>query len=142
MTFATADLPPSHGVCPPWADLIGVPFEKKARGPKSFDCFGLVAEMRRRAGLVTPDYIHPADLQVIADAMEAAEPMWTRCKPGKGALIAIRLPLVGGGRVTHVAFQVSPHDFIHTWEGTRSVVKERLSDWTHRIAGFYRYDPQ
>jgi hypothetical protein len=37
-------------------DLIGKPHERGARGPDSFDCWGLCVEVYRRAGITLPDY--------------------------------------------------------------------------------------
>ena len=39
-------------------DLIGKPYAPGARGPDAFDCWGVCAEVYRRAGLVLPDYTH------------------------------------------------------------------------------------
>lgn len=35
--------------------VLGAAFEWGARGPKSFDCWGLVVNVRKRLGLKTPD---------------------------------------------------------------------------------------
>lgn len=35
--------------------LLGTPFRWNARGPDAYDCWGLVMEVRRAAGLVVPD---------------------------------------------------------------------------------------
>jgi NlpC/P60 family len=37
-------------------DLIGKPYVHGARGPDAFDCWGLCAEVYRRAGITLPDY--------------------------------------------------------------------------------------
>jgi len=37
-------------------DLIGKPYARSARGPDAFDCWGLCAEVYRRAGFTLPDY--------------------------------------------------------------------------------------
>lgn len=42
-------------------DLIGKPYKNNARGPNAFDCWGLVLEVMRRAGVYIPDIEVPAD---------------------------------------------------------------------------------
>jgi hypothetical protein len=37
-------------------DLIGKPYAHGARGPDAFDCWGLCAEVYRRAGIELPDW--------------------------------------------------------------------------------------
>jgi len=45
-------------------DLPGRPYLYGARGPASFDCWGLVLEVRRRLGLVLPPDFAFAALEV------------------------------------------------------------------------------
>ena len=37
-------------------DLIGCPYELGARGPERYDCWGLVIEIYRRAGVMLPQF--------------------------------------------------------------------------------------
>ena len=43
------------------SDLLGKPFAWGGRGPDAYDCWGLVVEVARRAGITLPDMNHPAD---------------------------------------------------------------------------------
>ena len=43
-----------------YADLLSANFEYGGRGPKSFDCYGLVQEMYRRKGIETPNFDSPS----------------------------------------------------------------------------------
>lgn len=126
---------PAPNVEPAYADLIGKPFKLTGRGPDSFDCYGLVMELGRRAGWQLPDHQSPEVLRQVASVFAGCLPIWKPCEPGPGAVACIRML----GFITHVAW-VLPHGrLIHVWEKSGGVCVERISTWERRIAGFYRY---
>lgn len=143
MACATADLAPAPGLAPRYADLIGKPFEWKARGPDKFDCYGLVEELSRRIGQKVPDYLSPTVHEEIAGLIDHSVPFWIPCEAGPGAIATIRLKYVIDGRVVSMVSHVGmvlPHDrLIHAWQQSGGVCVERLDAWMHRIAGFYRF---
>lgn len=118
-----------------WADLIGKPFRYGGRGPDAFDCYGLVAEMRRRSGLAVPDYISPRNDEEIAALIATNVPLWVPCELRPGALVALRL----GRFVSHVGFALSETQIIHAWQRTGGVTVEPIAAWQRRIAGTYTF---
>lgn len=120
---------------PEYADLIGKPYKLSGRGPDSFDCYGLVIEMNRRAGIIIPDVISIAGHQDIENLINEKKRNWTECEIKPGATIIFKIKGYGA----HVGYVVSPTRFIHTWEGTGGVTVERISLWKQRILGVYEY---
>jgi cell wall-associated NlpC family hydrolase len=139
------EMPAARGAL--WADLIGRPFAWGGRGPDAFDCFGLVREMLRRTGCELPAHDTPAERSAIASvvAAELALGRWVPAAPVADSVVLFRMPVVLAGErrraITHCAFMVSDHEFIHAWAETGGVTVERLTDWQQRIAGFYTYAP-
>ncbi len=125
----------SAGV-PSHADLIGVPFELNARGPDSYDCFGLLVEMYRRAGVSIHDP-GTAESQSENQAMINiyAPEKWRKVAQRPGVAVLFRL----GRFACHIGYVVDDMHFIHAWEGSGGVTRERLSLWKQRIVGFYEY---
>ena len=121
---------------PAWSDLIGKPFRFGGRGPEDFDCYGLVVEMNRRAGIVLPNYVSPRDDFEIGLLIGEQLHRWEPCKCGPGASVALRI----GRYVSHVGYMVSDFEMLHAWNHTGGVTKEPLdATWERRIAGFYRF---
>ncbi|WKZ86349.1 C40 family peptidase [Ralstonia pickettii] len=121
---------------PEYLDLIGVPFVYGGRGPDTFDCYGLVAELYRRAGQPIPDYRSPTDLAVIAAMMACEAQLWREVPaPKAGAVALIRV----GRHASHVGYCLDDMRMIHTWERTGGVVIERLDTWKRHIIGFFEY---
>lgn len=127
----------------PFADLIGVPFAYGGRDKNSLDCYGLVRELLHRQGIDVPDYQSPDQLALIDSIVSAEKIRWRRTDPGPGSVVLIQIPdrALGGFRACHMGYQISFHEFIHTWPSTGGVTIESLSDWKRRIEGHYRYVP-
>jgi cell wall-associated NlpC family hydrolase len=124
---------------PECADLVGKPFAYGGRGPDKFDCYGLLMEMNRRAGIVIPDYFSPDDLQRIALIIAGEKRLWEPLKgPIAGAAVALRV----GRYICHVGYMLDRSNMIHTWEMSGGVVIEPLTGWERRIEGFYRFATQ
>ena len=118
-----------------WVDLIGVPYVLGARGPDSYDCYGLMMELHRRQGIEIKDYKSPTIPGEIAALFvcEAAV-RWNECKNEIGACLLIR-----AGGMIHIAMMLNEFDMIHTWKDSGGVVVERVQPWLRKIIGFYRY---
>ena len=118
-----------------FSDLIGVPFEMGGRGPKSYDCYGLVRELARRwDGVSLPDYTSPADAGRISALFALELRLWQSCERRPGAVALIHIP----GH-THCGYVLDNLYMLHTWQASGGVVRERLFEWQRRIKGFYRY---
>ena len=121
----------------PFVDLVGTPFRYGGRGPTHFDCYGLVLEMFKRAGVENvPDYGSAEDIGRIAAMMNSAELQWKKLdSPRPGALVFVRI----GRFNAHVGFCLDGNRMIHTWERSGGVVIERLETWRRQIVGYYEY---
>lgn len=120
---------------PNYIDLLGVPFERGARGPDSFDCYGLAIEMFRRMGIEVPDFESPGTLEEIASLVRDNESRWRKVPFGTlNSLVTLRVE----GLVAHVGFVIEPDRFIHAFEPT-GVTTERLRNGSFKPLGFYTY---
>jgi cell wall-associated NlpC family hydrolase len=133
---ATADLAPAPDLRFAFADLIGKPFVLGARGPDSFDCYGLVMEVLGRAGQRVPDLRSPETHERIAalllDCSQSSD--WMPCEPGPGAVVTLR----AGRHVGHVGVLLPHERFIHAWESAGGICVEQFHEWRRRATGFYR----
>lgn len=121
---------------PEWGDLIGKPFLYGGRGPDVFDCFGLVAEMKRREGNPIPERETPAEDQGMAMLLAAQLPLCDELPgPEAGAIVAIRV----GRFVHHVGYMLNRFEMLHAWKRCGGVIKEPLSVWNGKVVGFYKY---
>lgn len=118
-----------------WSDLIGVPFELGARGPNSYDCYGLLSEVYKRLGVAIPDLKSPkSGVLITALATSEAARVWVEVEPKPHVTALIRTP-----SSLHVGLLL-PHDrIIHTWHNSGGVVVERMHDWRRRVIGYYEY---
>ena len=109
---------------PEYMDLLGIPFERGARGPETFDCYGLAREMFRRAGITVPDFESPGDLEQIEDLISHASQSWRKVPVGTvGALVTFRVDGAGA----HVGYTIGNDRFIHCIE-PEGVTTERLTN--------------
>jgi len=121
------------------ADLIGKPFLDGGRGPKEYDCFGLLEEVYRRRGIMLPTEENPLSLSdkavAIGAAVERGE--WEKVlEPVPYCAVAFR---VIPPYITHVGIVLEDcQRFLHTRQGV-NVAIEKLNSiaWRSRIAGFY-----
>lgn len=117
-----------------YSDLIGIPFEYNGRGPDKFDCYGLVRHIHEQKGIQIPDYSSPSDGAMITAMMLGELRLWGNCELKPGAVLLFRVP----GNL-HVGTYLGDDWFLHTWEPSGGVVRERLSDWENRLMGIYEY---
>lgn len=126
-------------------DLIGTPFEAGGRGPKSYDCWGLVLEVRRRLGLQSPEYVYDLSDVTNVAAMDAImipatqDARWVPVDASHvGGVVAIRN--AGGPFVNHCGVIIAPYTFIHTLKGIGAhVVYTNAPMYRHRIHGVYEW---
>jgi len=122
---------------PDHLDLIGKPFERGARGPDAFDCWGLVLEMYRRAGVNAPDFASPGTVEAIAHLIEGQVGEWHRVDPRTpGAVLLFRVDGVGA----HVGLSLGSDKFLHCIEPV-GVCRERrsLKPWDENFIAAYTY---
>lgn len=122
-----------------YADLLGKPFARGARGPESYDCLGLALEIARRLGYRFPDYVSDeatlhAELGAggcsLADCPRIAAP-----EPGCVALLRM------SADQHHLAFLTDRYRMIHTTQTTGCVLERILEPmWQRRIMGYYRLE--
>lgn len=134
MATGTSEVP-APGFSAEYADLIGLPFSWKGRGPDRYDCYGLVAELERRNGREVPDYESPTVMAEVHTLAVSSAQMWQACSLGPGAVVLLRCGLA----MTHVGMVLPFGKLIHSWERSGGVCVERLESWTRRISGSYTY---
>lgn len=109
---------------PDYLDLLGVPFERGARGPETFDCYGLAIEMFRRAGVAVPDFVSPGTLEEVESLIDRAKGAWKKVPLGTvGSLVTLRVEGLGA----HVGYTVEQDRYVHAIEGS-GVTTDRLSN--------------
>lgn len=119
-----------------YADLIGVPFEYGGRGPEKFDCWGLLMALNSRVhGVTLPDFRSVSQVPRIAKIMRENMSQWRPIEPRPGSSILFEIEGFGA----HVGFQVDDYNFLHTWEDSGGVLRERLDFWQHRNLGHYEF---
>lgn len=121
-----------------YSDLIGTPFKYGGRCLEDggLDCYGVVVEMHRRAGIDLPTRQFSESIAVNHALMAAQMDQWVRLdKAAPGCVVMIRIKRVP----CHIGFVLDDFDFIHAWEGGVGVAVESLEEWQSRIEGFYRY---
>jgi cell wall-associated NlpC family hydrolase len=120
-----------------YADLIGTPFKYGGRPGESreLDCYGLVIECARRMGQILPERQFAERKEVIAFLMATQMDEWQRVDPEPGAIVLFKIRNVA----SHVGVMIDEFNFLHTWERSGGVCRERIEDWEQRVEGYYRY---
>jgi murein DD-endopeptidase len=130
---------------PFYLDLLGKEFQYGGRGPDAYDCYGLVIETRKRAGLFIPDdYASPSegeeDCKVLIEGCFDAEKASSRfrelARPQPFCLVTFKIQPVF---TTHIGMVLKDAvRFIHVLPRLRVAV-ERLDSpiWRHRVDGFW-----
>ena len=119
-----------------YADLIGRPFEIGGRGPDVYDCSGLAMEVARRNGVRLPAKTSISSIEKMAEviAREKSDYEECKCEPLCGVAFHIM-----GPDATHIGVVLEDGlHFIHTMKKA-AVSIQRLSEWQHRIDGFFKY---
>lgn len=121
-----------------YADLLALPFERGARGPDKYDCYGLAKEMFRRDGVELPDFASPGSLEEIEELVSRSlqEKRWRPCPIGTPrALITFRVDGAGA----HVGYALGGDRFIHAFEATGVTTERLTNNWMRPLAS-YRYE--
>lgn len=131
-THACYDAP----MVPAYFDLLGKPFVRGARGPDTYDCYGLAMEMFRRAGIVVPDFTSPGTTEEVAELIASNEHTWRRVPIGTlMSLTTFRLEGVGA----HVGIMVEDDRFLHAVDPEVTTSRLRAGPYTPLAA--YTYGP-
>jgi cell wall-associated NlpC family hydrolase len=124
-----------------YIDLIGKPFKTNCKGPKYYDCFGLVYEIYRRAGIVLPDVNKMTfkDYEGISEELDRCKSFYKRIdNPEPGCLVTFR---ANSKLVTHVGVIIDHCRMIHTREGIGvNIVRFDSPVWKAKLEGFYKYE--
>lgn len=121
-----------------YVDLLGKPFKYGGRGPAEYDCYGLVLELHRRAGVQIPDYGSSDDPTKQGELFTIGT--------GEFKKIILPRPLdipvfrVADG-LWHCGVIVDGYKrFVHIMESCSVVVEELESPaWQNRLQGVYRW---
>lgn len=127
---------------------LGVPFRRGARGPDALDCHGLLTQLHADLSIKIIDFSTPASNADAATLLLAHKSDWNMkwekqgvhdlpphgiYAPGDTLLFRIN------GIPCHVGMAIDDFYFVHTWQGTGGVIRERLTLWEHRLHGIYRH---
>lgn len=130
---------------PAWCEqYVGRGFESGGRGPRAYDCYGLVMEVYgRRRGLALPDpraeYNDTDPSAQLAAALDGQRMRWGAVAPG--ALEELDVAAMRfNGFVCHVGLVVAAGWMLHVRHGA-NVCLERFESvvWRPRVEGFYRW---
>jgi len=123
-------------------DLIGKPYKEGAAGPGAYDCWGLVAEVSRRAGIELPRIAVPADNESRGELIaEQKKKNFTRLTgPEVNCLVLFRVIDDRDLIRWHIGLVLAAGRFIHT-TGKMGVNISSLNDpkWKLHIEGYYQF---
>jgi cell wall-associated NlpC family hydrolase len=121
-------------------DLIGIPFSESGAGPGGYNCYSLMREVYRRHGVVLP----ATNISVCASRqvsnMEIDRHMavsWEKIEYPEHPC-AVLIQSTNPAFADHVAAYIGRGRILHVTMN-RAVGVDRLSEWYHKIRGFYRY---
>lgn len=118
-------------------DLIGLPYVKGARGPTSYDCYGLCMEVTKRAGIEIPDWGTPVTRKDRNVAFFSRMQDWEKiAKPVQYCLTVYKIK-----RNWHAGVVLPGLDtFIHVTAGINVTVSQLNNfKWRQRFNGFYTF---
>lgn len=124
------------------ADLVGKPFKDGARGPESFDCWGLAMVAMLRFGYQLPDFHIAAfeSAQINAEIGNQRETWQEIAIPEPGCIIVMRLGCQNF--VNHVATYIGDGLMLHTREKTASVIERVGSPVFQALINGYFLPPE
>ena len=122
-------------------DLIGKPFSNDGYGPDSYSCFGLGVEVSRRYGIT----IERTNISVCAckevsqkKIQERLALNWQLTDLTENPPIAVLIRSGDARYADHIGVYIGKGRMIHIFKKT-NVVVERISNWKHKIIGYYKY---
>jgi len=119
-------------------DLIGLPFKDEGRGPDGYDCYGLLAEVYRRNGIIIPtiNVSVCACQELPQQIIEEHKKKWrVLTEPEEPCAIIIKAQL---GYAQHIGCYIGNRRMIHV-TSNRNVVVDPISSYKTKIIGFYQY---
>lgn len=129
---------------PIWAGkYLGLEFADKGRGPKQFDCWGLVCHVyKQEFNIELPSLIDEYKDHMAADEIapliDIEADHWYQVDiPSVGDAIVLRWTY----RPMHVGIVVDTDKFLHCDNGLKQSVIEswKAPNWKRRVVGFYRH---
>jgi len=125
------------------SDLVGAPFEYGGRGPKSYDCYGLVKEVYARSDIQLQDYMTPCKkddpfrFAKFARSIDDRLFQWKKIdKPLIGCVVRLKV----FGYSCHLGIVTKYQKMYHAWDLSGGVIREDLKNWERRILGYYVYE--
>jgi cell wall-associated NlpC family hydrolase len=120
------------------SDLFLAEYRIGGRGDGVYDCFGLFAEVQRRAGVDVRAYNTPEDWATRESEILGGAEQWVKLDaPTPWCAVVFRI----GRFVAHMGVVLEDCEhFIHADKGI-GISKSRLDNpkWAHRIAGYYSH---
>ena len=127
------------GITAEYSDLLGKRFEYYGRGPDVFDCWGLVREYCKRAGVLLPDHSSTDDPAEQAVGIKKDADTYY-IKVDEPEIYDIVLFQVIPRFVTHCGVYVGSGRFLQVTAKSNVAVEELESPiWKDKIRGFYRF---
>jgi cell wall-associated NlpC family hydrolase len=119
-----------------WRDLVGLPFLHRGRGPKEYDCYGLLIEIYRRMGITLFDTVYSEDSGTQIKLLSSGISRWTKCDIRDGC----GLMFIDNGYASHVGVALDEDRFIHATEAYKQVIISKLSGpYGKKLVGAYEY---
>ena len=118
-------------------DWVGLPYEKKGKGPNAYDCIGLFrAVIKTRMGIDIPDPDCTAEEAIQSGLLSKyRRDLKSVDKAEEGDAVLVRSARMG----IHMGYAISHRDMLHTLPNVGSIVTEftgiRFKD---QIMGIYR----
>ena len=121
-------------------DLIGKPFHEDGYGPDNYSCYGLAVEVYKRYGILIPKINISVCVSRQASQKEIDTNLIKSWKQTKNisSPTGIVLKSSDPAFANHLGVYIGRGKFIHITIN-RSVVIDRISDWKHKIIGYYHY---
>ena len=119
-----------------YVDLLSKPFVEGGRGPDTYDCVGLAAELQRRLGRKLPTFLScEAELHRQLALGGVLDPCQRLERAAPGCIAFVRMSL----GAHHIGTMIDPFRMLHTTAQTRRPVIEPVLGplWSGRILGFY-----
>lgn len=126
-----------------YTKYIGIPFEHNGRSKDGYDCWGLVKELYlNKYNEVLPDFVYDKASEDTVGLFFAEELgvkcVWKEVEPREGTIVVFAI----GGIIRHAGFMINNHEFIHTIQGTLTVIESiKNLRWSGRFKGCYIWQP-
>lgn len=130
-----------------WNNYVGIRFKALGRDRLGCDCWGLVRMVCAEVfGIPVPDYadeyLDPYDRTRVPDHIDRAKADFAAVSKGaerEGDIICLFV----AGKECHVGIVTEIGYMLHLMDGTMATVEQYTARrWSHRVEGFYRYEPK